>query len=200
LLIQVVRILILILGLLLSLNLSAQITPYDIQLQSELDNRGVSYEELETLLAERGIDINDLQSLSPSELGELQRAIEQIEYSKELNGEPFLNSLDSIDSIGLDSLRIDSLEELEIVEDTIEIEEYEIYGQQIINRGTLTQIPETGYNPPSYYKIGTGDEISVSIFGASQVDEVHDVRPDGSVMIIDGKVKVLVRGLTLWSI
>ena len=120
-----VRILILILGFLLSLNLTAQITPIDVQLQSELENRGVSYEELETLLAERGIDINDLQSLSPSELGELQRAIEQIEYSKELNGDiPFI-SLDSIDTIGLDSLRIDSLEELELVEDTLEIEEYD---------------------------------------------------------------------------
>ena len=192
-----VRILILILGFLLSLNLTAQLTPIDVQLQSELENRGVSYEELETLLAERGIDINDLQSLSPSELGELQRAIEQIEYSKELNGDiPFI-SLDSIDTIGLDSLRIDSLEELELVEDTLEIEEYEIYGQQIINRGTLTQIPETGYNPPSYYKIGTGDVISVSIFGSSQVDELLDVRPDGSIMIREGKVKVLVRGLTL---
>ena len=85
----------------LSLNLLAQITPYDIQLQSELESRGVSYEELEALLAERGIDINDLQNLSPSELGELQRAIEQIEYSQELNGDLFINSLDSLDTLGI---------------------------------------------------------------------------------------------------
>jgi len=183
--------------LLLGLELSAQITPIDVQLQSELDNRGVSYEELEALLAERGIDINDLQSLTPSQLGELQRAIEQIEYSNELNGDILINSLDSIDTIGIEQVLIDSLENLELVSDTIEIEEYEIYGQQIINRGTLTQIPETGYNPPSYYRVGTGDEIAISIFGNSQLDVIHDVLPDGSIMIRDGKIKVLVRGLTI---
>jgi len=193
----VVRIVIAILVLLLGLELSAQITPIDVQLQSELDNRGVSYEELEALLAERGIDINDLQSLTPSQLGELQRAIEQIEYSNELNGDILINSLDSIDTIGIEQVLIDSLENLELVSDTIEIEEYEIYGQQIINRGTLTQIPETGYNPPSYYRVGTGDEIAISIFGNSQLDVIHDVLPDGSIMIRDGKIKVLVRGLTI---
>ncbi len=192
-----VRIVIAILVLLLGLELSAQITPIDVQLQSELDNRGVSYEELEALLAERGIDINDLQSLTPSQLGELQRAIEQIEYSNELNGDILINSLDSIDTIGIEQVLIDSLENLELVSDTIEIEEYEIYGQQIINRGTLTQIPETGYNPPSYYRVGTGDEIAISIFGNSQLDVIHDVLPDGSIMIRDGKIKVLVRGLTI---
>lgn len=193
-----IRVLILLIGFLLSVDLLAQITPLDIQLQSELDKRGVSYEELEAILAERGVDINDLQSLSPSELGELQRAIEQIEYSQELNGEFFISSLDSIDSLGIDSIQLDSLEDLELVADTIELEDYAIYGHQIINRGTLTQIPETGYNPPSYYKVGTGDAISVSVFSINnQLDELHEVLSDGSVMIREGRVKVFVRGLTL---
>ena len=192
------RVLISIICFLLSLNLLAQITPYDIQLQSELESRGVSYEELEALLAERGIDINDLQNLSPSELGELQRAIEQIEYSQELNGDLFINSLDSLDTLGIEEIQLDSLEGLELVEDTIEIVEYAIYGQQIVNQGTLTQIPETGYNPPSYYKVGTGDVISVSVFSINnQLDVLHEVLPDGSVMIRDGRVKVNVRGLTI---
>jgi protein involved in polysaccharide export with SLBB domain len=193
----VVRIVISVFILLIGADLLAQVIPYDIQLQAELDSRGVSYEELATLLAERGIDISDLQTLSPSQLGELQRAIEQIEYSKELNGTFFIDSLDSLDTLGIEQIEVDSLEELELVPDTTELEEYAIYGQQIINRGILTQIPETGYNPPSYYKIGTGDIISVSIFGVNQLDELHDVLSDGSVMIREGRVKVLVRGLTL---
>ncbi len=56
-------------------------------MQSELDLRGVSLEELNALMAEQGIDITDLQLLFPFELGQLQLAIEQLQYSKELNAD-----------------------------------------------------------------------------------------------------------------
>lgn len=174
-----------------------QLTPYEIQLRQEIESRGIDEAELQALLLERGINISDMQSLTPAQLQELQSAIEELQRAKgntktalSLDPDGVADTLDlSTDKDLLDTLQLEPLDT------AIEA----VFGHHIFRNGDISLIKEVGsYNPPGHYKISTGDQISVAIFGSiAQVDEILTVLSDGSVMIREGRVKVLVRGLTL---
>ncbi len=179
----------------------SQLVPYNVQLQEELQKRGIEEEELRLLLLQRNIDINNLQDLTPSQIGELQEAIEQLQEAKK-QGVNIVGPLDTIDAdISMDSiLSQDSLTQELLDQDSIK--EYSIFGHRLVNGSNIGIIESSnGYVPPSYYRVGMGDEVAVSVFGLNaQTDELHTVLSDGSIMIREGRVKVFVKGLTLSEI
>ena len=176
----------------------AQLTPYETQLEQELEKRGISQEELNLLLLQRGITVNDLQSLTPTQLTELQEAIENLQIAKQkVSGQyvPVDTNGVILDTLGdgylfaIDSTRSNPTDTSKAV----------IFGHHIFKTGQIELIKDaTSYNPPDHYRISGGDQLSVSIFSNSaQLDELLTVNGDGSVMIREGRVKVFIKGLTL---
>lgn len=188
-----------IVGLIATTHGTAQLTPYMDQVRAEIEKRGITEEELNLLLLQRGLTIDDIAKLNTAQLEELQQAIEELQANKkgkttrgkliDPDGEALL------DSIGIDSSLYDIDDR-----DTIEmVKEAYVFGQQVINGDRLKLIEtEDSYLPPSYYRIGAGDVIAVSIFSnRSQTEELLTVADDGSVEINEGRVRVFVKGLTL---
>lgn len=72
-----------------------------------------------------------------------------------------------------------------------------IYGHSLFTDKSLDIFRTTdGAEAPDTYVLGEGDEIRISIFGASQTDIQQRVAPDGSIQP-SGVAKVFVKGLTL---
>lgn len=72
-----------------------------------------------------------------------------------------------------------------------------IYGHSLFADKTLDVFRTTdGAQAPETYVLGDGDEIRISIFGASQTDIQQKIAPDGSIQPT-GVAKIYLKGLTL---
>ncbi|MFA5047323.1 MAG: SLBB domain-containing protein, partial [Paludibacter sp.] len=72
-----------------------------------------------------------------------------------------------------------------------------IYGHALFTDHSLDVYRTTdGAQAPDTYVLGEGDEIHISIFGASQTDIQQRVAPDGSIQPA-GVAKIFLKGLTL---
>jgi len=72
-----------------------------------------------------------------------------------------------------------------------------IYGHSIFTDQTLDVFRTTdGASAPETYVLGDGDEVRITIFGASQTDIQQKIAPDGSIQPT-GVAKIFLKGLTL---
>jgi hypothetical protein len=72
-----------------------------------------------------------------------------------------------------------------------------IYGHSLFTDQSLEVFRTTdGAQAPESYVLGPGDEIHISIFGASQTDIQQRIAPDGSIQP-SGLSKIFLKGLTL---
>ncbi|MFT6807555.1 MAG: protein involved in polysaccharide export with SLBB domain [Saprospiraceae bacterium] len=192
-------------GLLLANVCEGQIRTTEEQVHLEILQRGISEDDLRLALSNKGIDFDNLQSLSTEQIQEISIIIEELQIQSQLNGEggiPFDPLLDTIPDEGIftsiDSTEVDFLEDL--IEDTSRVA---IWGHQNFNNGQISLIEdEEGYIPPETHIIGAGDELSVGIFGSARVDESFVIDNKGSISIYPtqnstGNVKVFVGGLTV---
>lgn len=188
-------------------NLHAQQIPNvsEAQVLAELEKRGLDENEVREALLAEGIDPDKLQSLTPEELVRMRGIIERLTEEKKENKSSgiFRDTIpteeeDIIpleDDMFMDSTMLDTLEIIEVEEDTIPTE---IYGQQLFRESDLKTFEQsTDIKVPDTYILGSGDEITISIFGASQVEEKHEIGSDGYIRIFDGSQRVLLSGISL---
>jgi len=177
------------------ISLYAQISTYEDQLVLLLEERGISQEEFNEVLIDAGYDPNNLDNLSVGETEDIGRLLQDYYRSRFYNiqqqipQDTFVTGLS--DTIDIDSILLNE-DSLGLVLDTIpEV----IYGHSYFRSGQIALIPlGQGYNPPETYILGAGDEVVVSIYGNSSVEESHVIGDDGSVRIYDGRVKVTIGG------
>lgn len=188
---------ILITGMFCTLSLSGQIISIQDQLQYEISKRGISQEEFEELMLDAGIDPDNLNELSPAEVDELQRLMEDFERDRFFRQRRLVgrDTIDTgLDEKGRDTIIVSADTTLK-TQDTLE---EAIFGHQLFRSGQISLIAsERGYNPPETYILGVGDEVIVSIFGNVAIEKTHIIRADGSVLIFDDKVKVTLAGLNV---
>lgn len=183
--------------------------PTEEEARAELEKRGLDEQTVRDALLAEGIDPDNMQNATPQQIIQMQQIIERLEEeaastatTKE-DGMAVLDTIpeEEIDNIPKDltELKIDSL--LEINQDSIlldSIREQMIYGHDIFKFGNVKVFKQsTEVNAPGSYILASGDEITISIFGASQVEEKHEVRPDGYIRILSGRQRLLMRGTSL---
>lgn len=72
-----------------------------------------------------------------------------------------------------------------------------VYGHSLFNGKTLDVFRTTdGAQAPDTYILGEGDEVHISIFGASQTEIHQRISPDGSIQPT-GSTKIFLKGMTL---
>lgn len=166
------------------------------QLRQYLADKDIDEEELRTRLLAAGIDVD---SASPEELLQLrpriEAIIEEMEAEKaaeaETAGQDQLNT--TLDDPSEDEEVVDEVPE-ETDEDLIESE---IYGHQIFrNKGLEVYQGTDNATPPESYPLKPGDEIAISIFGASQTDFILRLDDNGFVMLPNG-LRMPMSGVTL---
>lgn len=195
---------ILIIIIVASIGLNAQSGVMKAQVLSELEKRGLTEAEASQALIENGYDIDNLDDLPPSEIPKVKAIMEELQATKakEIKEEDAakteatnLNTMQATDAIK-DTL-IAEVEEIFEEEPVVKPDPVRIYGQELFRNKTIRVYQESQeIKAPDRYVIGPGDEIGVSIFGPSSLDEQYTVSKDGDIRINRGKMRVFLKGLT----
>ncbi|NNK90049.1 MAG: hypothetical protein HKO89_05520, partial [Saprospiraceae bacterium] len=180
-------------------NLSAQqifVTPEEII--EEMNRRGLNEEDVKAELLIHGIDLN---TLDPAQMSYEQiQKIEQII----LNMESEVNSRKSENQASPEQVQElkDTIKKPVVIPEKVisedELIPATIFGQELFRQGSINYFEESDeINAPASYILGAGDELVVSIWGRSQLDENFILGKDGFIRIAEGKQRVFLRGLSL---
>lgn len=171
------------------------ITNEDIE--AELQKRGIDPEELKASLLEKDIDI---ETIDPENLTEDQKLIIRktiLDLSQKKAIEDSVKKKDTLPEI------------TNVIRDTIFIDapitenrkpEVKIYGQGLFrNKALLIRNGQSQLKVPESYILGPGDELVISIWGRSHLDNSYVIGNDGYVKLLDNKYRVFVKGMTVQS-
>lgn len=75
-------------------------------------------------------------------------------------------------------------------------DESQVFGRNIFNNPNLTFEPNVNIATPSNYRLGTGDNVIIDVWGASQETFEGEISPDGTVTI-EGIGPIKLAGLTV---
>lgn len=182
---------------------SQDIPVSEAQAAQELENKGISQEELKQRLLTKGIDIDNIP---PERLLEVEpiikQTVDELEQEKKAAldasiNELQLNEIDSIPAtIKLDEGINQSLEEAEqkgastaeaiseALSDEVKDEapDNTVYGQEIFRNQSLSVFRTVDkILPPDSYVLGPGDKIGISIWGVSEGDFVFTINDLGYI-------------------
>ena len=123
---------------------NAQITSYSDQVNKEMERRGLDREQLRALLYEKNIDLDNLENLTPQQILDLQRALEELQQLQ--TGE--IVSTDTIPDLteqDTDDLLMADLDTQVVTqpEDTAEVR---IYGHHLFENGQIGLIQPNAEN------------------------------------------------------
>ncbi|MEM8967503.1 MAG: SLBB domain-containing protein [Bacteroidota bacterium] len=147
---------------------------------------------------ERNISIQNIQEqavtrgMPQTELNKLVQRIRKLQRSsprRNQNSVPSSFSDTEADSLSQMSQRDTSLED-------ITAEEQKVFGFDLFNSQDLTFEPNLTIATPKNYQLGSGDELSINIWGASQQDYLLEIDRSGAIRI-DNLGPVYVNGLTI---
>lgn len=192
------------------------ISPAMMQMvQGELQKRGLTETEVRTRLLQKGID---LEKVPPAELPQYQARVtavlDELEAEKKAGAktapvQPINinvgNTVTATDSTKVATLPVTTPKEAaaDASQRVIQAEAMKkegpstIYGHSLFTDRSLDVFRTTdGAQAPDTYVLGEGDEIHITIFGASQTDIQQRIGPDGFIQPA-GVAKIFLKGLTL---
>lgn len=186
----------------------AQSVPADVQKQ--LDELGVSQEEVAAKLQAKGIDINNI---GPEDVGDVQVALEEV--LAELAAEKAVAGGPVTPAVVQDSVPAKPEEVPQVTETPKETETKQeapevklktgkdqlppasIYGQHIFRQQDFqVSLEAQDVKAPGAYVLGVGDEIIVSIFGNSQVNFNFEINQEGYIQVAP-LGRIYLKGITL---
>lgn len=199
-----------------TISISAQgISEEDIK--SEMEERGLTEEEIAAILTANGFDINNLENLSPEEVVRLHELIEELQQQKAES--PDTNTLKDEDLIEREKEGIIKGDTIPKNEDNVtdplmdqgenewipevDIDPYKsqtggIYGHSIFFNKSIGVFEKSqDIKAPDSYILGPGDEIIISIWGTSQFEGSFEINQEGYIEILRGNQRLLLKGLSL---
>lgn len=181
-----------------TINIGQTIPPaVQAQMSQELSKRGLTEEEVRVRLIQKGVDINNINE---NNILQFQTTLEQVINELELEKKGITPNGSGLvqDTI---KTKVDSTEEkrmpvkVKTPELDPKVDSLKIFGQHIFKDAhAFTSSAEV--RPPDTYVLGTGDQLAVNIWGASQFNEKLTVNEDGYVTPFR-LPRLYLRGLTL---
>ncbi len=175
--------------------------------RAELRRRGVDEDEVIRRLEEQGYNIDNLD---PNEIDiiEFQRVLE--ETIAEIEAEQATEEAQAMlrDTVPMNQQR----QEPPAVEpDTVELETEEepeepavarIYGHRLFEEGQLPEFKRSlDAKPPETYVLGPGDELTVLIFGVSQIEQRYTINSEGFINLGQNpgspNIRIYLKGIDL---
>ncbi|MFT6721412.1 MAG: protein involved in polysaccharide export with SLBB domain, partial [Bdellovibrionota bacterium] len=157
----------------------------ELQLSQLLADRNIDEAELRQRLAERGIFVDNLSQEEALRLRpQIEAVIAEMEQEKEAKKE-VAKSTGEIEEAVKDGASLEEvISEVTTEAATEDLPISEIYGHQVFRNKSLKVYRGTdGNTPPESYPLKAGDEIAVTIFGASQTDFILRVDESGFVQL-----------------
>ncbi len=193
-------------------------TPLPADWKSQLDALGITEAEVAAKMAEKGIDINNID---PSEVENVQATLEEViaELQAEKAGGAVNSQADNPSILPADKpenpageVQKAAGEEEVVPPDTSDVKEEEpqsnnqsatayppvkVFGQQLFrDQNFQLQIDAQNVKPTDAYVLGPGDEISIAIFGASQASFNFVITPEGYIQP-PGMGRLYLKGMKL---
>jgi len=170
--------------------------PTEQQVRNQLSDRNIDEAELRRRLLERGIDID---RSSPEELLRLQPQIEEV--IAELEAEQRAAAIPTPEveqpAPAPPPVPDNLITEEEAADAAADLPKSGIYGHQIFRNKSLEVFSATtNATPPESYPLKPGDEIAVSIFGASQTDFILRLDEQGFV-VLPNQIRMPLGGIPL---
>lgn len=174
------------------------------QVNSELKKRGLTEAEVRVRLLQEGIDLENVPAEQlPSYQTRVLAVLDELEAEKK---KPSVMTPATTNQIVPVSIPVSTPQEevaeakqqavQQVVKKTDEGSS-SIYGHSLFTNQTLDLFRTTdGAKAPDTYVLGAGDEIRITIFGASQTDIQQNIADDGSIQP-SGVAKIFLKGLTL---
>ena len=172
--------------------------------QGELQKRGLTETEVRAKLLQKGIDVD---TIDPSQYSTYQpqvmAALDELQAEKNANAAAYGTGYNTIpapttltgipETTAVDIPANTTATQTEPAEDGPE----EIYGHSIFKNKSLDVFRTTnGAEAPDSYVLDEGDEVHISIFGASQTEIHQRVGADGSIQPV-GSNKIFLKGMTM---
>ena len=185
-------------------SLTAQVQqPRPAELRAYLENRDLDEEEVRQRLLAEGIDVD---RMSPAELALARPRIEAVVAAMESEQaaaartarETAARSTDKIQDAVRDGASVEeAITEVTTAEAAEQLPASNIYGHNIFRNKSLQVYRATdNATPPDSYPLKPGDEIAVTVFGASQSDFILRVDDAGFVQL-PNTVRIPVAGVPL---
>ncbi len=168
----------------------------ELALRQELEKRNLVYEEVVQRLLEEGYDIDSLDINTLSE--EDQQRIEDILTEMSRNSAEIAQPVKEQKDNAIITVEPEESPS-QLPENTAEtLPPAEIYGQDLFRNGIINLIQNSNQlKVPESYVLGQGDQIVVSIWGRSQLEASYTIQSDGFIRLVEGRVRVFVKGLTV---
>ncbi|NND34992.1 MAG: hypothetical protein HKN76_20570 [Saprospiraceae bacterium] len=182
-----------------SVQVDAQVT--DQMLQQQLLERGIDEAQFRVKLRERGVTYNSLQEVPPEKYAEIETIVKEIIDEMERE-KAAATAGEQIQGATLQTPQTDALAEpvREVKESVLEgatieeavvesLEEREpdlppakIYGQDIFRNQTLKVFRQAdNIKPKDNYLLGSGDELTISIWGVSIFERTYTIDDAGYI-------------------
>jgi protein involved in polysaccharide export with SLBB domain len=170
----------------------------ELQLSQLLADRNIDEAELRQRLAERGIFVDNLSQEEALRLRpQIEAVIAEMEQEKETKKE-VAKSAEEIEDAVKDGASVEeAISEVTTEAAAEDLPISEIYGHQVFRNKSLKVYRATdGTTPPESYPLKAGDEIAVTIFGASQTDFILRIDESGFVQL-PNTARILLAGIPL---
>jgi len=167
---------------------------------TELEKRGLDRDLVEAELIAQGIDITNLEDITPEEIQIIRQVIADFEKKgPETKTEEEKDAEEEDIDEGEEGSTRDTVEiETPKENKSIELPEPEIYGQEIFRQNLVRTYDDgNALEASESYILGSGDVIALSIWGRSQLDKQYTINSDGYVVILSGAKRVFLKGLKL---
>lgn len=151
------------------------------QMTQELAKRGLTEEEVKTRLIQKGIDVNNINENNILQFqSTLEQVINELELEKRgITPKPSVSIQDTTKTDDSTSTKRQPAR-VKIPEADSVVDSLQIFGQHIFKDAhAFTTSAEV--RPPDTYLLGSGDQLAVNIWGASQFNEKLTVNDDGYV-------------------
>ncbi|WPP53300.1 SLBB domain-containing protein [Catalinimonas niigatensis] len=155
------------------------------QLAKAADDRSLSDQQIESTAIIRGMPRSEVSKL----MNRLRAVKLQSNSQSRQNNRSRTNPQDST-RLNTDERIVDSALSL------LTKEERKVFGMELFNNRNITFEPSLSIATPKNYQVGTGDELIVNIWGASQQTYALEVSREGTVTI-DNLGPIYVNGLTV---
>jgi len=187
--------------------------------RQELNRRGLGDEEVRKRLAQKGIDLDNIDVNDPTAVfrveKELKTVIAELEAEKVKKGTPQNNSnIEDVENISSDQakeLARNSEEISEAIEEGATLEEAvaeelidaqeealpdaQVYGQEIFRTQSIKLYRQSeDVKPPDTYVLGVGDKLAIAIWGYSEENLIFEVNKEGYIKP-EGMPRIYLKGL-----
>jgi protein involved in polysaccharide export with SLBB domain len=178
---------------------SMDVTQIDVQnlsdaqisrLSEAMEQRGVSIEQVELVLRQRGM--SDYQvNLLKQRLNNVGSSSAR-GSSSSMSQNPSRKRQEPID----EDQELGDYLDRDVTDYILTTEEEAIFGYKLFNNPELTFEPSMNIATPKDYRVGPGDEVFVDVWGAAEANFMVEVTPEGYV-ILQNVGPVYINGLTV---